>query len=247
MDNNILKIENLSKSFANQMVLNNINISVNEGEVIVIIGPSGSGKSTLLRCLNYLEMAENGIIKLDNNSISLSNINKMEKRFLRENTGMVFQSYNLFKNKTALENITESLRIVKGLSASDAETIGINLLGKVGLSEKKNSYPASLSGGQKQRIGIARAIATNPKILLLDEPTSALDPELIGDVLNVIKNLAKEGMTMLVVTHEMSFAREVADRVIFIDEGEIIEEGLPEKIFSNPKEFRTQRFLARLQ
>jgi len=247
MDNNILKIKNLSKSFAKQMVLKNINISVNEGEVIVIIGPSGSGKSTLLRCLNYLEMAEDGIIKLDNISISLSNINKMEKRFLRENTGMVFQSYNLFKNKTALENITESLRIVKGLSVTDAEAIGINLLGKVGLSEKKNSYPASLSGGQKQRIGIARAIATNPKILLLDEPTSALDPELIGDVLHVIKNLANEGMTMLVVTHEMSFAREVADRVIFIDEGEIIEEGLPDRIFSNPEEYRTQRFLARLQ
>ncbi len=185
----------------------------------VYSGPSGSGKLTLLRCINYLEAADSGNIKLDNLSVSFTNIDKNSINFLREKTGMVFQSYNLFKNKTALQNITESLRIERGVSAVKAEILGNDLLKKVGLYEKKDSYPASLSGGQKQRVGIARAIATNPRILLLDEPTSALDPELIGEVLKVIKDLAAEGMTMLVVTHEMSFAREVADKIIFIDQG----------------------------
>ena len=239
----MIHINNLHKYFGKNEVLKGVNAHIKKGEVVVVIGPSGSGKSTFLRCLNLLEIPTDGQIKFENIDITSkkNNINK-----LREKMGMVFQQFNLFPHKTVLENLTMAPIKVKGLSKEEAEKIAIELLKKVGLEEKKGSYPSSLSGGQKQRIAIARALAMKPDVMLFDEPTSALDPEMVGEVLAVMKDLAEEGMTMVVVTHEMGFAREVGDRILFMDGGNILEEGKPTEIFSNPKEERTKDFLSKV-
>lgn len=239
----MIKVKNLHKSYGNIPVLKGINLDVKEGEVLAIIGPSGSGKSTFLRCLNFLEKAEKGIIQIKNEVINLDKYQQSQVVKLREKTGMVFQNYNLFKNKTALQNISEPLRLTKKITRLKAEQIANDLLAEVGLKGKELNYPIALSGGQQQRVGIARAIALNPYVILFDEPTSSLDPELVEEVLNVIKSLVKQGHTMLIVTHEMAFAKEVADRVIFMADGYIIEEGTPKDIFETPKNERTQRFL----
>ena len=242
----MIKIQNLHKRFGNNEVLKGIDIEINHGEVVVIIGPSGSGKSTLLRCLNYLEAPDKGILEINGFQINAEKTRKQEIRNIRKSSAMVFQSYNLFKNKTALENITEALTTVKQMPKFEAELVGEELLAQVGLLEKRNQYPSCLSGGQQQRIGIARAMAVNPYVILFDEPTSALDPELVGEVLSAIRSLAEKRMTMIIVTHEMKFAREVADRVIFMDHGVIIEQGPPEEIFCAPKHERTQKFLKQI-
>jgi len=239
----MINIKNLRKSFNNLDVLKGIDLSIKKGEVVVIIGPSGSGKSTFLRCINYLETPNEGLIEIGDVSVNASNPAKDGIKMLRKSTAMVFQNYNLFKNKTALENIMEPLVATKKMNKNEAIEKAEELLRVVGLYDKKTNYPSTLSGGQQQRIGIARAMAVNPEVILFDEPTSALDPELVGEVLNVIRDLAKKHMTMIIVTHEMAFAREVADRVIFMDKGDIIEEGSPEDIFTNPKEERTRKFL----
>lgn len=239
----MITVKNLKKSFGNLEVLKDINLHVDKGEVISILGPSGSGKSTFLRCLNYLEIPTSGVLTIGDTTINAKTANKTEINSLRKESAMVFQNYNLFNNKTVLENVTEALIVVKKLSKAEAINIAINSLKKVGMEEKKDVYPKTLSGGQKQRVSIARAIALNPKVILFDEPTSALDPELVSEVLSVIKDLAREHRTMLIVTHEMSFARDVSDRVIFMDNGYIVEEGTPKEIFSNPKQDRTKQFL----
>lgn len=239
----MIKLTNLQKSFGDLKVLKGINLVVNEGEVIAIIGPSGTGKSTLLRCMNYLDKPEKGMIEVDDLKINIENVTKRQIYELRKKTAMVFQNYNLFRNKTALENIVEPLIVVKKLNKKVAEDKGMSILRSIGLEEKKDYYPSKLSGGQQQRISIGRAMSVNPKIMLFDEPTSALDPELVGEVLDVIKKLAQNHTTMLIVTHEMNFAKKVADRVVFMDEGKIIEEGCPEQIFNNPQNPRTCRFL----
>lgn len=239
----MITVKNLKKSFGNLEVLKDINLHVDKGEVISILGPSGSGKSTFLRCLNYLEIPTSGILTIGDTTINAKTANKTEINSLRKESAMVFQNYNLFNNKTVLENVTEALIVVKKLSKAEAINIAIDSLKKVGMEEKKDVYPKTLSGGQKQRVSIARAIALNPKVILFDEPTSALDPELVSEVLSVIKDLAREHRTMLIVTHEMSFARDVSDRVIFMDNGYIVEEGTPKEIFSNPKQDRTKQFL----
>ncbi len=234
---------NVHKAFGQLQVLQGIDLQVREQEVVVIIGPSGSGKSTFLRCLNLLEEPTSGVITIDGMCVTdkTSDINR-----IRQNVGMVFQRFNLFPHKTALENITLSPIKVKGISLQEANAIAKDLLAKVGLSDKETSYPDQLSGGQQQRVAIARALAMKPKVMLFDEPTSALDPEMVGEVLTVMKDLAREGMTMVVVTHEMGFAREVGDRVLFIDEGRVVEEGTPEQIFGNPKNERTRAFLNKI-
>ncbi len=236
----MIKISNLSKSFGKLEVLKNINLSVDEKEVVVLIGASGSGKSTLLRCLNFLEVAERGDIVIDSEKIDLAktNLNKV-----REKVGMVFQHFNLFPHKTVIENIIEAPIFVRKETKEAASSKAMTLLKKVGLEDKANYYPEQLSGGQKQRVAIARALAMEPNVMLFDEPTSALDPELVGEVLQVMKDLARDGMTMVIVTHEMGFAKEVADRVIMLADGNIIEEGHPNDIFVNPKHERTKRFL----
>lgn len=239
----MIKLTNLQKSFGDLKVLKGINLVVNEGEVIAIIGPSGTGKSTLLRCMNYLDKPEKGMIEVDDLKINIENVTKRQIYELRKKTAMVFQNYNLFRNKTALENIVEPLIVVKKLNKKVAEDKGMSILRSIGLEEKKDYYPSKLSGGQQQRISIGRAMSVDPKIMLFDEPTSALDPELVGEVLDVIKKLAQNHTTMLIVTHEMNFAKKVADRVVFMDEGKIIEEGCPEQIFNNPQNPRTCQFL----
>ena len=223
-----------------RQVLKGINLTVKEGEVVCVIGPSGSGKSTFLRCLNKLETSTDGVILVDGFDITdkKTNINKV-----RENIGMVFQNFNLFSHLTVKKNIMMAPVDLKKMTAQEAETKAMELLERVGLADKANYYPHQLSGGQQQRVAIARALAMNPDIMLFDEPTSALDPEMVGEVLEVMKELASQGMTMIVVTHEMGFAREVSDRVIFIDEGVIVEEGTPEEVFTNPKNQRTIDFL----
>ncbi|MBU4539622.1 amino acid ABC transporter ATP-binding protein [uncultured Acetobacterium sp.] len=233
-------IKNLEKRFGDLEVLKDINLEVKEQEVICIIGASGSGKSTLLRCINALEEATSGTIEVDGNDITKAdgNINKY-----RQNIGMVFQQFNLFPHMTVLRNISFAPVSLKLKTKAEAEETAMKLLRRVDLAEKANVHPEQLSGGQQQRVAIARALAMNPDVMLFDEPTSALDPEMVGEVLNVMKQLAKDGMTMIVVTHEMGFAREVADRVIFIDEGFIVEEGPPSEIFGNPKNQRTINFL----
>ena len=241
----MIKIENLKLSFGKNEVLKGINFKIEKGQVISIIGPSGSGKSTFLRSLNFLETASSGTITFGNETFDLSKINKKDINRLRKNTTMVFQNYNLFKNKTALENVIEGLLIVKKMNKNEAIEIGLKMLEKVGLKDKTEFYPNQLSGGQQQRVGIARAVAMSPEVILLDEPTSALDPELIGEVLKVIKDMVKENMTMIIVTHEMQFAREVSDYVVFMDSGTIIEEGKPEEIFKNSGSERLQNFLRR--
>ncbi len=239
----MIKLTNLQKSFGDLKVLKGINLVVNEGEVIAIIGPSGTGKSTLLRCMNYLDKPEKGMIEVDDLKINIENVTKRQIYELRKKTAMVFQNYNLFRNKTALENIVEPLIVVKKLNKKVAEDKGMSILRSIGLEEKKDYYPSKLSGGQQQRISIGRAMSVDPKIMLFDEPTSALDPELVGEVLDVIKKLAQNHTTMLIVTHEMNFAKKVADRVVFMDEGKIIEEGCPGQIFTNPQNPRTCQFL----
>ncbi|NLV59141.1 MAG: amino acid ABC transporter ATP-binding protein [Clostridiales bacterium] len=231
---------NVRKSFAGTEVLMGIDLTVHEGEVVCIIGPSGSGKSTLLRCLNRLEDVTSGEIIIDDHSITQekANLNKM-----RENIGMVFQSFNLFSHLTVRKNITLAPVDLKKLTREEAEIKAVHLLERVGLLDKIDAYPHELSGGQKQRVAIARSLAMSPDVMLFDEPTSALDPEMIGEVLQVMKQLASEGMTMVVVTHEMGFAKDVADRVIFMSDGQIVEEGTPQELFTHPREQRTQEFL----
>ena len=241
----MIKVENLKLSFGKNEVLKGINFKIEKGQVISIIGPSGSGKSTFLRSLNFLETASSGTITFGNETFDLSKINKKDINRLRKNTTMVFQNYNLFKNKTALENVIEGLLIVKKMNRNEATKIGLKMLEKVGLKDKAEFYPNQLSGGQQQRVGIARAVAMSPEVILLDEPTSALDPELIGEVLKVIKDMVKENMTMIIVTHEMQFAREVSDYIVFVDGGTIIAEGKPEEIFVNSQNQRLQNFLKR--
>lgn len=242
----MLEIKNLEKSFGDKKVLDGVSVTVNQGDVVVILGPSGSGKTTFLRSLNYLEKADAGQLILDGRSYDLSKISRKDVLDIRKKTAFVFQNYNLFANKTALENILEGLVIARKIPKKEALSIAEKALEKVGLSDKRDAYPRQLSGGQQQRIGIARAIAVKPDVILFDEPTSALDPELIGDVLTVMKELAQEGVTMVVVTHEMSFARDVANHVIFMEGGHIIEEGDPKTFFTRPKEERTKQFLTRI-
>lgn len=239
----MIRVSNLHKSFGKNDVLKGIDEHIKKGEVVVVIGPSGSGKSTFLRCLNLLEEPTSGKIIFEGNDIT---DNKVDINKIREKMGMVFQQFNLFPHKTVLENLTIAPIKVKGLSKSEAEKKAMGLLDRVGLSNKATAYPSSLSGGQKQRIAIARALAMEPDVMLFDEPTSALDPEMVGEVLSVMKDLAKEGMTMVVVTHEMGFAREVGDRILFMDNGNIVEQGTPEEIFSNPKNPRTIDFLSKV-
>ena len=235
-----VRIVNACKNFGKVVALKNATLSVKPGEVVLVIGPSGSGKSTMLRCINRLEHLSSGEIWVDEDQVTdhASDIRK-----IREEVGMVFQSFNLFPHLTALENISLAPRVVKKMRDADAQDLGRKLLARVGLSEKEAVYPEHLSGGQQQRVAIARALAMSPKVMLFDEPTSALDPEMIKEVLDVMVELAKEGMTMLVVSHEMGFARAAAHTVVFMDNGEIIERGLPEAVFATPREERTQRFL----
>lgn len=249
----MIRIENVYKSFDNLEVLKNINLTVEQGEVVCIIGPSGSGKSTLLRSLNHLERITSGRVYINNELVDERNSNEPAHKFspkrvseICSELGMVFQRFNLFPHMTVLENVMLASRKVKKLSKNDAMEDALELLEKVGLTDKKDQYPGKLSGGQQQRVAIARALAMKPQIMLFDEPTSALDPELVGEVLDVMKSLANEGMTMLVVTHEMGFAKEVADRVVFMDKGEIVEIDTPKNIFSNPSQERTKEFLSRI-
>ena len=229
-------------------VLKGIDFQADTGEVIVIIGPSGMGKSTFLRCINYIERPEKGIIEIDNVKVDAEKCTEKEIKQLRLKTSMVFQNYNIFKNKTVIENVMLPMTSVQKIEKEIAKEKALQYLDQVGLLDKVNEYPSRLSGGQQQRVGIARAMAVNPKLILLDEPTSSLDPELVLGILDILRNLANEHKrTMIIVTHEMSFAKEIADRIIFMDDGRIIEEGTPEKIFSNPQNERTKRFLERFQ
>lgn len=240
----MIVVKDLHKRFGDNEVLKGINTTIKEQEVVSIIGPSGSGKSTFLRCLNRLEDITSGEVEIEGVSLTHkeTDINKV-----RSEVGMVFQHFNLFPHMTVIENITLAPMMVHQLSKEEANKVGLELLEKVGLADKANDYPEKLSGGQKQRVAIARSLAMKPKIMLFDEPTSALDPELVGEVLQVMKDLAEEGMTMVIVTHEMNFAREVCDRVLFFDEGIIMEEGPPEVVFSQPKHERTKSFLSKVQ
>ena len=238
----MIEIKGLKKSFGKHEVLKGIDLTIQDKEVVVIIGPSGSGKSTILRCINYLEQPTAGEIIVD--GISMSDAKSINN--IRKEVGMVFQRFNLFPHMTVLQNIILSPMKTRGESKDEATKTAIQLLEKVGLAEKKDAYPETLSGGQQQRVAIARALAMKPKFMLFDEPTSALDPEMVREVLDVIKNLAKDGMSMAIVTHEMGFAREVADRVLFIDEGKILEQGKPDDIFFHPKEERTKLFLSKI-
>ena len=239
----MISIKNLTKEFSGQKVLDGIDIDIEKGEVVALVGASGAGKSTILRSLNYLEQPDSGTITIDDFKVDFETITKEQILTLRRKLAMVFQQFNLFERRTALDNVKEGLKIVKKLSDEEATKIAKEELAKVGLSNRENHYPRHLSGGQKQRVALARALAMKPDVLLLDEPTSALDPEMVGDVLNVMKDLAEQGMTMLIVTHEMGFARQVANRVIFTDGGEFIEDGTPEQIFDNPQHPRLKDFL----
>ena len=241
--NNMINMTNIDKYFDDFHVLKNINFHVNSGEIVVVCGPSGSGKSTLIRCINGLEDIDDGTITVNNVDIHES---KKSLQSIRENVGMVFQHFNLFPHLTILENITIAQTLVKKISKSEAAIIALDLLKKVKLEEKADAYPADLSGGQKQRVAIARSLAMKPKVLLFDEPTSALDPETIGDVLSVMKDLASENYTIVCVTHEMGFAKEVGDRILFMDEGVIVEENTPEDFFNNPKSPRAKKFLSEI-
>lgn len=239
----MILVNKLNKKFGDLHVLKDVSEDIKKGEVVVVIGPSGSGKSTFLRCLNLLEEPTSGEIVFEGTDLTSSKVN-IDK--IRQKMGMVFQQFNLFPHKTVLENITLAPIKLKGLSKEEADKIAFKLLKRIGLEDKAEVYPNNLSGGQKQRIAIARALAMSPDVMLFDEPTSALDPEMVGEVLEVMKDLAKEGMTMIVVTHEMGFAKEVGDRVVFMDNGQIIEEGSPKELFDNPKHERTKSFLAKV-
>lgn len=239
----ILEIKSLEKSFGHAKILKGIDLSVEKGDVVAVLGPSGSGKTTLLRCMNFLEHSDSGELVFDGLAYPLGKMKHKDIAALRKKTAFVFQNYNLFANKSALDNVTLGLTSARKMPRKEAEEIGIEMLQKVGMADKAKSYPIQLSGGQQQRVAIARALATNPEIIYFDEPTSALDPELIGEVLAVMKQLAAEGMTMVVVTHEMNFARNVANKIIFMDEGKILEAGDAKSFFENPKEERTREFL----
>lgn len=244
----MIKITDLHKSFGNLHVLKGIDFQADTGEVIAIIGPSGMGKSTFLRCINYIERPEKGIIEIDNVKVDAEKCTEKEIKQLRLKTSMVFQNYNLFKNKTVLDNVMLPMTSVQKLEKDEAKKNALQYIDQVGLMDKINEYPSRLSGVQQQRVGIARAMAVNPKLILLDEPTSSLDPELVLGILEILKNLANEHKrTMIIVTHEMRFARDIADRIVFIDDGKIIEEGTPEVLFTNPQNERTKKFLERFQ
>lgn len=239
----MIRLKNIYKKFGELEVLKGIDLDIEEGEVISIIGPSGTGKSTLLRCINCLEMADKGEIQIEDNLFDVTKITNKDKLWLRRNTGMVFQNFYLFNNKTVLQNITEGLQVVKKMKKLEAEELALNILEQVDLLDKKDSYPSSLSGGQQQRVAIGRALVLEPKILLLDEPTSALDPELVNEVLVLIKKLATQNRTMMIVTHEINFARNVSDRVCFMDNGIILEQGPAKEVIDNPRKERTRQFL----
>jgi ABC-type polar amino acid transport system ATPase subunit len=239
----VIKVRGLIKAYGKTQVLNGIDVEITKGEVVVVVGPSGSGKSTFLRCLNLLEIPTSGHIEFEGKQLTDRGVNINE---LRQSMGMVFQQFNLFPHKTVLQNVTLAPIKVRNTPKAEAEKIGMGLLRRVGLEEKRDAYPSRLSGGQKQRVAIARALAMKPHVMLFDEPTSALDPEMVGEVLDVMKSLAREGMTMVIVTHEMGFAREVGDRLLFIDGGVIVEQGLPREVFSNPQHPRTKEFLSKV-
>ncbi len=242
----MITLKNIRKTFGSHLVLKGIDLHVEKGEVVSILGPSGSGKTTFLRCINFLEKADEGQVSIGGLSIDCKKIKRQEVLNLRQKTAMVFQQYNLFKHKTVLENIMEGLVVVHKVPKDAAKQQALVVLEKVGLVEKANVYPSQLSGGQQQRVGIARALALNPEVILFDEPTSALDPELVGEVLQVIRTIAKEGITMVIVTHEMQFAKEVSNKVIFMDDGQVVEQGTPFELFSSPKQDRTKQFFKRL-
>lgn len=239
----MIKIQNLHKFFGNLEVLKGINIDIQKGEVVAIIGPSGTGKSTLLRCMNYLEKPDEGSITIGDITVTAGKVSKKEIYRLRKHSAMIFQNYNLFFNKNVLHNVTEPLIFAQGMKKSEAEEIAVEYLEKVGMKDKLEQYPITLSGGQQQRVAIARSMATRPNVLLFDEPTSALDPEWVQEVLEVIRNLAEEHHTMMIVTHEMQFAKEVADRVIFMDGGRIVEDGPARRVLEQPTQDRTREFL----
>ena len=242
----LLKIENLKKSFAGTEVLHGIDLEVNKGDVVAVIGPSGSGKTTFLRCLNFLEKADFGRITFADQAYDLATISRKDVLRIRKQTAFVFQNYNLFLNKTALENITEGLVVGRGMDKDAAQHKARTLLSRFGLSQREDAYPSELSGGQQQRVAIARALAADPAIVYFDEPTSALDPELTRDVLGILRELAQEGITMIVVTHELAFARGIANKVVFMEAGRVVEAGFAEQVFAAPKEERTVRFLETL-
>lgn len=242
----MIQLSNVKKSFGRTQVLRDVSLTVNDCDVVVILGPSGSGKTTLLRCINFLERADSGKLTIGTTTVDMHTAHKKEILEIRRKTAMVFQNYNLFANKTAVENVMEGLVTARKIPKAQARERALQELEKVGLIEKANQYPSELSGGQQQRVGIARAVALDTDVILFDEPTSALDPELVGETLHIIKNVAKEGRTMIVVTHEMSFAEDVADKVVFMDGGIVVEEGTPHDIFTNPKEARTKQFLKRI-
>ncbi|MCQ2080559.1 MAG: amino acid ABC transporter ATP-binding protein [Lachnospiraceae bacterium] len=241
----MLEIIGLKKSYGDNEILKGIDFKVDKGEVIAVIGPSGSGKTTLLRCISFLSNSDEGIMRLDDYECDMKSATKSEVSHLRENMGFVFQSFNLFRNMTVIKNVMEGLITARKMDKKEAKEIALEMLEKVGMLEKKDSYPDELSGGQSQRVAIARAVALNPRVILFDEPTSALDPELTGEVLDVMKKLADEGTTMVVVTHEMGFARDVASRVVFMADGYIVEEGPAKEVIDNPREERTRQFLSR--
>ena len=242
----LLEIKDIHKSFGNLNVLNGMDLTVNKGDVIAILGPSGSGKTTLLRCINYLETADAGTMIFNGKSYDLSNTSKKDVAQLRKHTGVVFQNYNLFANKTALQNVTLGLTVARNVSKEEANVIGMQMLEKVGMKDRASHYPSQLSGGQQQRVAIARALATNPDIIYFDEPTSALDPELIGEVLSVMRDLAKSSITMVVVTHEMNFAKNVSTKVVFMENGEIVKCAAPDQFFEHQDDERIKQFIRKV-
>lgn len=242
----MVKLEHVRKKLGGRDILNGVDLTVNEGDVVVILGPSGSGKTTLLRTINFLNPADSGIITIHGKSVNTENYTSRDALELRRMTSMVFQDYNLFRNRTVLKNVTEGMTVVQKKNKDEAERKARELLGKVGLSEYEDKYPAQLSGGQQQRVGICRALALNPEVILFDEPTSALDPELVGGILNIMREVADSGITMIVVTHEIAFARDVADKVIYMEGGKVVEEGTPEEVIGHPKNEKTIHFLQSL-
>ena len=243
----MVEIKNVKKAFGDNQILKGVSLRVETGDVVVILGPSGSGKTTFLRCINFLEQPDEGTLTIGDTTVDLKTVTHKQIAQMRKKTAFVFQNYCLFNNKTALQNVMIGLTLGRGVPKAEARKIAQKALDRVGLSQRYDYYPSQLSGGQQQRVGIARAIALNPEVVLFDEPTSALDPELIGEVLSVMKDLARDGMTMIVVTHEMSFAQDVANHVIFMDGGVIAEEGSPADIFEHPKQERTRQFLSRIR